>query len=176
MELPEQINTSRLALRRSTLGDLDFYFACGTDHRINRYMAWHAPKDRTEVRLLLEAMDRNWKNGVAFNYTIFRLSDGQRVGAIEPIPSDTKASIGYVVTPENWGKGYATEAIKCVIEKVFENSNIRRFWTVCDIENPASARVLQKCGLQLEGVLRKWRPSPNIGPEPRDCYCYSLVR
>jgi [ribosomal protein S5]-alanine N-acetyltransferase len=176
MKLPEQIITERLILRKSSMEDIEFYWACGISPKINKYMSWLAPKDKAEVKQMLEGMNRNWENEIAFNYTILRKSDGQKIGTIEPIPLDCKASIGYVVTPENWGKGYATEAIKSIMEKLFENKNIKRFWTVCDTENPASARVLQKCGLQLEGTLRKWRPSPNISSEPRDCFCYSFIR
>lgn len=63
-----------------------------------------------------------------------------------------------------------------VRDRVFGDSKMKRFWTVCDTENLASARVMQKCGMQLEGILRRWRPSPNISSEPRDVFCYSIVR
>jgi len=47
---------------------------------------------------------------------------------------------------------------------------------VCDVENIASARVMEKAGLSREGVLRRWLVHPNLGPEPRDCYGYARVR
>ena len=125
---------------------------------------------------MLESMNQNRTKEIAFNYTILRKSDGSRIGAIEPILSEFEASIGYVITPENWSKGYATEAMTNLRDKLFENPKLRRFWTVCDLENLASARVMQKCGMQLEGILRSWRPSPNISNEPRDVFCYSIVR
>jgi RimJ/RimL family protein N-acetyltransferase len=44
------------------------------------------------------------------------------------------------------------------------------------VDNHASARVLEKIGMTREGVLRRWIIHPNIGDEPRDSLCYSVVR
>jgi RimJ/RimL family protein N-acetyltransferase len=47
---------------------------------------------------------------------------------------------------------------------------------VCDVDNIASARVMEKAGLTLEGRLRRWLVHPNISDEPRDCLGYARVR
>ena len=60
--------------------------------------------------------------------------------------------------------------------RLTSNSQVRRVWAVCDIDNRASARVLEKIGFEQEGVLRRWITHPNVGPEPRDALCYSRVR
>lgn len=57
-----------------------------------------------------------------------------------------------------------------------EGMTLWRIWGVCDIDNQASARVLEKVGMQKEGVLRRWISHPNVSSEPRDCLCYSRVR
>lgn len=44
------------------------------------------------------------------------------------------------------------------------------------VDNPASARVLERLGLQHEGILRRRIQHPNTGPVPRDARCYALVR
>jgi [ribosomal protein S5]-alanine N-acetyltransferase len=49
-------------------------------------------------------------------------------------------------------------------------------WAVCDVENAASARVLEKAGMRREGVLRRWAMHPNMGEEPRDSFCYAKVK
>jgi RimJ/RimL family protein N-acetyltransferase len=46
----------------------------------------------------------------------------------------------------------------------------------CDLENRASARVLEKCDLKLEGTLRRYMVLPNLGAAPRDVFCYATVR
>jgi RimJ/RimL family protein N-acetyltransferase len=49
-------------------------------------------------------------------------------------------------------------------------------WATCDVENLASARVLERVGMTREGVLRRWTVYPNLGDTPRDCLCYSIVK
>ena len=51
-----------------------------------------------------------------------------------------------------------------------------RAWATCDVENPASARVMEKAGMIREGVLKRWHVCPTIGYEPRDCYVYAKTR
>ena len=53
---------------------------------------------------------------------------------------------------------------------------IFRAWAFCDVENPASARVMEKAGLVREGILRRWHVAPTIGPEPRDCVVCAKVK
>ena len=51
-----------------------------------------------------------------------------------------------------------------------------RVWATTDVENRASARVLEKAGFELEGTLRRWDVHPNLSSAPRDALCYSRVR
>jgi [ribosomal protein S5]-alanine N-acetyltransferase len=60
-----------------------------------------------------------------------------------------------------WGSGQ---------ERVF------RIGAVCDVENIGSARVMEKAGLEREGLLRRWLIHPNISDDPRDCFSYVRVR
>jgi hypothetical protein len=53
---------------------------------------------------------------------------------------------------------------------------IFRVWALCDVDNLASARVMEKVGMQREGILRRWILHPNLSDEPRDVYCYSVVK
>jgi RimJ/RimL family protein N-acetyltransferase len=47
---------------------------------------------------------------------------------------------------------------------------------VVDVDNAASVRVLEKAGMQREGLLRRFGVHPNTGPESRDCLLYARVR
>ena len=49
-------------------------------------------------------------------------------------------------------------------------------WRIGDVENLASARVMEKASLEREGVLRRWGGDPNLGETPRDCFSYAKVR
>jgi RimJ/RimL family protein N-acetyltransferase len=45
-----------------------------------------------------------------------------------------------------------------------------------DTENRASARVIEKSGMRLEGLLRRHTVFPNVSPEPRDVFCFAITR
>ncbi len=68
------------------------------------------------------------------------------------------------------------EAVSAVIQWAQSESSIYRIWAVCDVDNKASAKVLEKVGMTLEGKLHRWSIAPNISKEPRDCYCYALLK
>jgi RimJ/RimL family protein N-acetyltransferase len=103
-------------------------------------------------------------------------SSCQLIGMIELRMHGTHADLGYGIARAYWGQGYATEAAQAVVDWSFSQPEIYRVWTVCDVDNLASVRVLEKVGMQREGILRRWLVRPTLGPEPRDCYCYSKVK
>ncbi len=84
--------------------------------------------------------------------------------------------MGFVVARLQWGRGYTTEAARPIIEWALAQPEVYRVSTVCDTENRASARVLEKIGMQLEGTLRRRDVHPNISAAPRDCLCYAAVK
>ena len=86
-----------------------------------------------------------------------------------------RASTGYVLAKDAWGRGYATEALGAVVS-VARSIGIIRLYALCHVENSPSWRVLEKCAFSREGVLRRHSEFPNLGPnEPCDVFCYALV-
>ena len=67
-------------------------------------------------------------------------------------------------------------ALTEVVRWAVAQPGIFRVWAVCDCENVASARLLERVGMEFEGVLRRWIVHPNLGDDPRDTRCYSIVR
>ena len=84
--------------------------------------------------------------------------------------------IAYHLARAEWGKGYATEAAQALVGLGAGQPRIFRIWTVCDIDNTASVRVLEKLGMRREGILKRWSIHPNISLEPRDAYCYAIAK
>jgi len=72
--------------------------------------------------------------------------------------------------------GYMTEAVAGIIDWALKQESVYRVWAVCDVENLASAQVLEKAGMQREGILRRWTMHPNRSDEPRDCYCCAITK
>jgi [ribosomal protein S5]-alanine N-acetyltransferase len=64
-----------------------------------------------------------------------------------------EGEIWYLVEPESWGKGIATEAARRLLDLGFGELGLHRIWASCLPENPPSARVLEKVGMRKEGFL-----------------------
>ena len=69
-----------------------------------------------------------------------------------------------------------TEALAEVVGWALAQPPVFRVGAVCDVENAASARMMEKAGLAREGLLRRWLVHPNIGAEPRDCFSFARTR
>ena len=65
------------------------------------------------------------------------------------------AEIGYWLGEEHWGKGIIPEVVNAVAEYGFEQLKLLRIWAQVFAWNPASMRVLEKCGFSNEGILRQ---------------------
>ena len=76
-------------------------------------------------------------------------------GIRRKLGNDSEAELGYELAPEYWGQGYATEAARAMVDFGFRELGLHRVSSLCIAENTASARVLERVGLRLEGRLRE---------------------
>ena len=98
------------------------------------------------------------------------------VGLIEIRVHTSAVDLGYALSQRWWRQGLMSEALRSVLQWALAQPEIYRVWATCDIENVASARVLERVGMEREGVLRRWLIHPNLADAPRDCLCYSIVK
>jgi RimJ/RimL family protein N-acetyltransferase len=70
-----------------------------------------------------------------------------------------RLSLGYALAPEAWGRGYATEAARAIIDASFLLTNAVEILASARVENPASRRVLEKCGFAHRGAGREGAPA-----------------
>jgi RimJ/RimL family protein N-acetyltransferase len=101
---------------------------------------------------LLESPTEPWRSIVR---AIVDCAGGAVVGlcGVVILRGSEEGEIWYLVHPEFWGKGFATEAAKELLALGFEEVGLHRIWASCLPENPASERVLQKLGMRKEGFL-----------------------
>jgi [ribosomal protein S5]-alanine N-acetyltransferase len=69
--------------------------------------------------------------------------------------SPNSAELGYWFKRSAWGQGYATEAARFMLAVGFKTLKLHRIWGKCHVENPASAHVMEKVGMRLEGTIRE---------------------
>ncbi len=71
--------------------------------------------------------------------------------------ADTRAEIAHLLARNYWGQGYMTEAVRAVLAFGFRKMALNRIEALCEPENIGSVRVLEKVGMQLEGMLREYK-------------------
>ena len=180
MTLPAVLETPRLHLRRPSAGDADQVFSrFASDAAATRYLAWPRHQTLHDTRAYLERCDSEWETTGAGPYLVFT-REGLLIGSTG-IHLDTdapyRACTGYVLAPDAWGRGYATEVACAMAELALSVPQIARVYSFCHREHLASAHVLEKAGFVREGVLRRYLVFPNLGEqEPSDVLLYATVR
>jgi ribosomal-protein-alanine N-acetyltransferase len=171
--MPERIVTQRLILRKPVLEDaLPILESYAGDPEVTRFLTWKSDQTLPDIRLfLLRAMEK-WESMSAFTWTIVLGESLQPIGMID-LRMDAHAQMGYVLARAYWNRGIMTEAVRAVVEWALAQPAVLKVWAVCDVENGASARVMEKAGMEREGLLQKYMVFPNLGTEPRDCFSYA---
>jgi len=177
MKPPERFETERLVLRVPRRDDAPAIFAAYVqDIEATRYLTWRPHENLQETYSIMEQILKLWKDGNAYSYAIILKETDAVIGMIALHPEGFKVGLGYVLARPHWGKGFMTEAVRVVANWLLEQPDIYRVFAVCDVENPASARVMEKTGMVREGILRRNSIHPNVSNEPRDSYIYSIVK
>jgi ribosomal-protein-alanine N-acetyltransferase len=177
MQWPALIETDRLVLRPPIETDAEAIFhAYAQDPAVTRYLMWRPHRQVGDAQEYVQRCQVGWNDGTELTWILTRRTDQRVVGAIAIRPEGHKASLGYVLARAFWGQGLMPEAGRALIEAARTVDGLHRVWAVCDVDNHASARVLEKIGMQREGTLRRWVIHPNVSPLPRDASCYSWIR
>ena len=177
MQPPEMITTARLLLRMPVREDAEAIFReYAQDADVTRYLTWQPHHDITTSYAIIDQLIVDWCQQTSYAWVIMLQATGHVLGMITLRPQKHRAEIGYVLARSAWGHGYMPEAAQALGDWVLAQPEIYRFWAVCDIENHASARVMEKIGMQREGLLRRYVMHPKMSPEPRDAWAYARVK
>ena len=177
MKPPERIETERLVLRVPCMEDaLAIFTGWAQDKGVTRYLTWRPHECIEQTEEFVKSCLFAWEHETRFPYMITLKHSDEVIGMIDPRLEGSKVGIGYRITRPHWGKGYVSEATRAIIAWAFQQPSIYRVYATTDVENIASQRVLEKVGMQCEGVLRKYILHPNISAIPRDSYIYAIVK
>jgi [ribosomal protein S5]-alanine N-acetyltransferase len=153
-----ELYTARLLLREFQSDDWPAVLAYQIDPRYLRYYAWAGRTAADVQRFVQMFIDQQHEEPrTRYQLALCRRESGDLIGNFgirRPAAWSHDAEIGYELSPDHWGHGYATEAVGAILRFGFEDLGLHRIaaWTVAD--NAASARVLAKVGFTLEGRLR----------------------
>jgi ribosomal-protein-alanine N-acetyltransferase len=146
------------------------------DPEVTRYLTWRPNETVADTERFLSICVQAWHGESDRAWIITRADDGAPIGMLDLRLDEHRAGMGYVLARAEWGKGYMTEAVQAVVALALAEPTVYRVWAVCDVENVASARVLEKVGLLREGTLRRYILHPNVSAEPRDVHLCARTR
>jgi RimJ/RimL family protein N-acetyltransferase len=170
------IKTRRLMLRDFTQEDWISIHEYASDPEVTRYVGW-GPNNAEDTTDFLKRVLEGQISIPRENYELaVVLNDGNMlIGAGRITVSDKRSHegwIGYVLNRKHWGRGYATELAEALIAFGFNEMSLHRIYATCDIDNFASAHVVEKIGMQREGRLREYGLK---GRNWRDQYIYAIL-
>jgi [ribosomal protein S5]-alanine N-acetyltransferase len=175
--LPDAWYTPRLRARKPRLGDAQPIFeSYATDDLVTRYLSWRPNRGVEDTRQFIAACIEAWDTRGRFAWALTRFAEDSVIGIIELRIDGHRAELGYVLARPAWRHGYMTEAVQTLTQMALHDIPVARVAAVCDVDNVASARVLEKSGLVREGRLGRYILHPNVSDEPRDVYLYARTR
>ena len=152
------LETERLILRRIAMRDAKDIFEYSRDPEVARHVLWSAQKDIGEARDYCRYMMKRYRSDQPSSWGIIDKRTEHLVGTIgymDYSEDNATVELGYSLARWMWNGGYMTEALRRVIAYTFEAMDINRIEAQHELDNPASGRVMEKCGMRKEGELRQ---------------------
>ncbi len=153
-----KIETQRLLLTELTSSDITSIVEYASNKNISNYTHnLPFPYSEKDAIYWINLANLGFKNGTKLTFGIRPKPDNEFIGGIglTIVPEFERAEIGYWVAEPFWGKGYATEATKAIINFGFSDLGLNKLTSSHLAKNPASGKVLTKSGLMKEGVLKE---------------------
>lgn len=172
-----ELTTNRLQLRLIALDDLDDIHHLHSLAEIDQYNTLGIPENKAVTEAIVQQwLDQQQAEPARhFTWKIISKSSQDFVGLTALHLGAERFRLGmvwYKLLPQFWRQGLATEALKAVLKFSFETLRLHRIEAGCATENIASARVLEKVGMQREGSKRKVLP---IRSQWVDNYEYAIL-
>jgi ribosomal-protein-alanine N-acetyltransferase len=149
--------TPRLILRKYQLDDAnDMFINYLADERVALFMSWQAYRSIDEVYAFLAEKPKLYESNSTYDWAIEH--EGEVIGGISAYSISEKnhsCEFGYCIGNAFWNMGLASEAAYAVINFLFQEVQLHRITATHDVENPASGKVMQKCGMVCEGRFRE---------------------
>jgi [ribosomal protein S5]-alanine N-acetyltransferase len=172
------LRTERLVLRALRMDDLIDLYEYAADPELARFTEWDhygsLEEAQTDLAQYVSRYERAEQPLPVWG--IEHAADHKLIGICNIVRwwiEDRRAEIGYALSRRYWGQGLVPEAIQAMLDFGFEQMEINRFQATCLPVNTPSQRVMQKVGMQPEGLLHGYEIWKG---QPQDLLLYAIVR
>jgi ribosomal-protein-alanine N-acetyltransferase len=172
-----QITTDRLVLREHSMTDASTLFKMRTNEEIMHFIHRERPKSIKDIEVFITSFNEGYKQGKHIAWVIsLKENPDQMIGSMGYWRTDFanyRAEIGYMLHPDYWKKGIASEALKASIDFGFEEIKLHSIQANIAPDNNASRQILLKHGFVKEASFKQ---DHYFNGKFLDSEIYSLLR
>ncbi len=156
----QHFTSRRLVIRRFASGDAEALASYRSDAEVARYQEWECPYPLSEAREFIASLHHLAPGtpGTWFQFAVSLASSGTLIGDVALRTSEAdgcQAELGFTFAAAHQGQGYATEAVRAVVQYAFEKLAMHRVFSRTDARNLRAQRLLERLGFRREGELRE---------------------
>ncbi len=157
----QRIETDRLILRKYVIEDAAaMYKNWASDKEVTKYLTWPPHASQEISQGVIEDWIKQYSNESYYHWTIvLKGNNNEPIGDIAVVcinENISKAHIGYCIGRTWWNRGITSEALKAVMDFLFDVVGVNRIEARHDPRNPNSGKVMKKCNMKYEGTLRSY--------------------
>ena len=148
-----QLKTDRLIITNFTLDMAQAVHQNSLDEDTRRFLPDEVFETVDAAKETISYLMSQYENSESDGPLVYPvlLPNGTNIGYVQAVPTENAAwEIGYHIAKQYTGKGYATEAVTAFLPEIMKKLNLKTIYGICDAENIASCKVLEKCGFKME--------------------------
>ncbi len=155
----QRLETERLILRRFVKEDSEaVYNNWATDPEVTKYLTWQVHPNEKVTKQAIKSWMKQYSDDKYYHWAIVLKENGDEpIGGIDVVLINEQVSmvhIGYCIGRKWWHQGITSEALKAIMDYLFDVVDVNRIESRHDTRNPNSGKVMQKCGMKYEGTMR----------------------
>ena len=172
------METARLILRAFKEDDFEAVHSYASSAENTAYMLFGPNKEEDTRAFISRAIAGTAKDPVTkYSFAVELKETGNLIGACDLNLQGDSPEVGWILHKNHWGKGYGTEMGRALLALGFDEHNLHRIVALCDAENIASSRIMEKIGMRREGQFREYRRTRAGSNKPyRDELIYAILK
>lgn len=175
MEFPE-LHTDRLQLTRIKKEHTNAFFDIMSRDEVTHYYGMESLENKKQATEIIESFQKGFESQQSIRWGVIEKESHSFIGTVglnRLHLLGKKAEIGYEIHPDYWRKGYASEAVKKILDYSFEELDLYRIGAITFLENDSSKELLRKLGFEKEGILRGYLYQRK---QSHDAVVYSIIK
>ena len=155
----QRLETDRLILRRYVREDAAaMYKNWASDEEVTKFLMWPPHSNQEVSQSVIDDWVNLYSDERFYHWAIVLKDNGDEpIGDIAVVNMNdniSMAHIGYCIGKAWWHQGVTSEALKAVMDFLFDTVDVNRIESRHDTRNPNSGGVMKKCGMKYEGTMR----------------------